>query len=128
VLSPESKLLVVEDDPALQAAGHGSPAGPDTRCSGGQRRGSAGLAETPEVKTSRCVTDVVLPGLSGDALARKLRERRPGLRILFISGYANLRLTDEDLHALEAGFLQKPFSGAALTSRVRRLLDGKVGA
>lgn len=130
VLSPGvEKLLVVEDDPALRRlvtgllrrAGH-------TVLEAASAEEALALAETPECEdVALLVTDVVLPGLSGDALARKLRERRPGLRILFVSGYANLRLTDEDLHSLEAGFLQKPFSGAALTSRVRRLLDAKVG-
>jgi PAS domain S-box-containing protein len=69
------------------------------------------------------VTDVVLPGMSGPALAQKLSEQMPGLRILYVSGYT----ADAIVHhgVLEAGlwFLQKPFSRDALLRKVREILD-----
>ena len=69
------------------------------------------------------VTDVVMPGLSGLELADELARDRPGMRVLFLSGYA------EDLAvrpgALRAGwaFLPKPFTPDSLLRRVRELLD-----
>jgi CheY-like chemotaxis protein len=64
------------------------------------------------------LTDVVMPNRGGRDLARHVAELRPGVRILYVSGY----LHDEELEA-GAAFLQKPFSAAALVSKVRETLD-----
>jgi PAS domain S-box-containing protein len=69
------------------------------------------------------VTDVVMPGMSGRALAERLSERAVETKVLYLSGY-----TDEAIHrhgVLEAGvaFLQKPFRLADLARRVREILD-----
>jgi two-component system cell cycle sensor histidine kinase/response regulator CckA len=66
------------------------------------------------------VTDIVMPELSGEQLALSLRIARPGMRVIFMTGF-----TDRALPELGAtvGFLQKPFAASALLSEVRRLLD-----
>jgi PAS domain S-box-containing protein len=68
------------------------------------------------------LTDVIMPGLNGAELASRL-ERHPGLRVLFISGYA-----DDVLGQRTVGtgipLLAKPFGGAALARAVRTVLDG----
>jgi CheY-like chemotaxis protein len=69
------------------------------------------------------VTDVVMPGMSGRALAERLSERALDTKVLYLSGY-----TDEAIHrhgVLEPGvaFLQKPFRLADLARRVREILD-----
>jgi PAS domain S-box-containing protein len=70
------------------------------------------------------VTDVVMPELNGSRLAEALRARKPALRVLFVSGYADAALTlDEGLDEATA-FLSKPFDPSALTAKVRALLDG----
>jgi signal transduction histidine kinase/ActR/RegA family two-component response regulator len=72
------------------------------------------------------ITDLVLPeGLGGDELARQLQLRRPGLKVIFTSGYS-LDIAAQDL-ALREGvnFLQKPFQAAALARSVRGQLDSK---
>ena len=62
------------------------------------------------------VTDVVMPGMNGTALAERLRAIQPALRVLFVSGYAE--------EAPEStAFLAKPYTGASLAQRVRELLD-----
>ncbi|MBK8003858.1 MAG: PAS domain-containing protein [Gemmatimonadetes bacterium] len=69
------------------------------------------------------ITDVIMPGMNGRRLAEELLRRRPGLRILFTSGYtANVILQHG---VLEEGveFLAKPYSAQALAQRVRALLD-----
>jgi PAS domain S-box-containing protein len=72
------------------------------------------------------VTDVVMPGLRGDEVARRLRALRPDLRVLFMSGY-----TGEDFVRGEddpaTGFLAKPFSPGALVEAVDGLLVAQVG-
>jgi PAS domain S-box-containing protein len=69
------------------------------------------------------VTDVVMPGMSGRALAERLAERATGTKVLYLSGY-----TDEAIHrhgVLEPGvaLLQKPFRLADLARRAREILD-----
>jgi len=65
------------------------------------------------------LSDVVLPGENGHALARRLRRTSPELKVLLITGYA------EQMEAQETGAcLGKPFSGAVLLRRVRQALDG----
>jgi PAS domain S-box-containing protein len=69
------------------------------------------------------VTDVVMPGMSGRALAERLAERAGHTKVLYLSGY-----TDEAIHrhgVLEPGvaFLQKPFRLADLARRAREVLD-----
>ena len=67
------------------------------------------------------VTDVVMPRMGGEELARRLRTTQPSLKVLFMSGYADRRATDE-VRADELGTLMsKPFPPALLMERVREL-------
>jgi two-component system, cell cycle sensor histidine kinase and response regulator CckA len=67
------------------------------------------------------VTDVMLPSMSGPELARAIRARSPGTRVLFMSGYAGALLKDEDMAGAE--FLQKPFDAKTVTQKIQGLLD-----
>jgi PAS domain S-box-containing protein len=68
------------------------------------------------------VSDVVMPRLGGPALAARLVELHPGLRVILSSGYAEHGLLDE-ASTLEALFLPKPFSAEQLGSAIREVLD-----
>lgn len=68
------------------------------------------------------VTDVVMPGLTGPQLASRVRETRPTLPILFMSGYPEDALDDLERLGNSTGFLSKPFSGSELTQRVAEQL------
>ncbi|MEC7521694.1 MAG: ATP-binding protein [Myxococcota bacterium] len=70
------------------------------------------------------VSDVVLPGQSGPELAWELRETRPDLRFVFVSGYTGDALDGEILGQLGAPFLSKPFTRDALLTQVARSLEG----
>jgi CheY-like chemotaxis protein len=112
-------VLLVEDEPqvlalaarALERRGYVVLTAPD---------GASALrvAEAALERVDLLVTDVAMPDLDGRALARQLRERRPSLPVLFISGY-----TAASPAELEAPLLAKPFTPAALAARVRELLD-----
>jgi two-component system cell cycle sensor histidine kinase/response regulator CckA len=68
------------------------------------------------------LTDVVMPGMNGPALAQRLVSHKPELRILFISGYADAA-SPASLRGPHIGFLAKPFQASALARAVRDLLD-----
>jgi DNA-binding NtrC family response regulator len=70
------------------------------------------------------ITDVVMPQLSGPALAKQLTTERPQLKVLYVSGYADNALGRHGV--LESGihFLQKPFKPDTLALKVREILDG----
>jgi two-component system cell cycle sensor histidine kinase/response regulator CckA len=69
------------------------------------------------------VTDVVMPGVSGTELARRLEEVAPKLRVLFVSGYSREVVAERGLDRLEGRFLAKPFTASGLLERVRQILD-----
>ena len=72
------------------------------------------------------VTDVVMPRMGGRELAARMREPMPGLRVLFVSGYTDGALGDEDDPA--TAFLPKPFMSAELAAAVRALLEPEPSA
>ena len=69
------------------------------------------------------VTDVVMPKMGGFRVSRLLRERRPQLRILYMSGYTDPEGTETPLSDKWTEIISKPFSMEILARSVRRLLD-----
>jgi two-component system cell cycle sensor histidine kinase/response regulator CckA len=67
------------------------------------------------------LTDVVMPEMNGPALAQRLVSMRPELRILFISGYADMTTPPESGNP-NVSFLSKPFQASVLSERVRQML------
>jgi two-component system, cell cycle sensor histidine kinase and response regulator CckA len=84
--------------------------------------GAEALAALPD-KIDLLVTDVVMPGMNGRELAERLAMRRPGLRVLYASGYSQNVIAHHGV--LEPGieFLAKPYSLESLARRVREVLD-----
>ncbi len=74
------------------------------------------------------VTDVVMPGMSGIELARQLAEGRPGMRILYLSGYTDDLVERQGVLQPGRAFLQKPFTPDTLLRKVRELLDASAPA
>jgi len=73
------------------------------------------------------ISDVVMPGLDGPTLAAELRSRRPQLKILFISGYAEDSLRSNMAKSPHVNFLPKPFSLAQLAGKVKEVMDAGAG-
>ena len=80
------------------------------------------LAERHSGPIHMLVTDVVMPGMNGPELARRLLERRPETKVLFLSGYAEDAVERHGVLAPGTAFMQKPFSPSALAHRVREVL------
>lgn len=68
-------------------------------------------------------TDVVMPEMGGRELVAQLLPRRPGLKVLFISGYSNDEVVRRGVDETAAAFVHKPFSPAELVQKVRQVLD-----
>jgi signal transduction histidine kinase len=73
---------------------------------------------------SLLLTDVVMPGLNGPETAIRALRVKPGLKVLFMSGYADPEVATRGVTDAGWGLLRKPFAPAQLTQRVRLALDG----
>jgi DNA-binding response OmpR family regulator len=69
------------------------------------------------------LTDVVMPGLDGHAVAERLAAARAEVRVLYMSGYAESVVARRGVLAPGVELLAKPFTPAALLGRVRAVLD-----
>ena len=80
-------------------------------------------AETHAGKIDLLITDMILPGMNGRILAEKMKELRPQLKVLFVSGYAENVVSEDGYLAPGMNFLQKPFTHDSLSGKVREVLD-----
>ena len=120
------RVLVVEDQPAVLEltrrvlATHGYVV---LTASGGAE--ALALLADDEVAVDLLLTDVMMPGMLGTELARRVREQRPGTKILYMSGYTDAAVADDlDAGDLDSGGLvAKPFRSGQLLGRVRDILD-----
>ena len=117
-------VLVVEDEPAVLTLS----------CRALEAQGYVVLAASDAAAALRVVerhggiihlllTDVVMPGLSGRDLADQLAARRPGIRVLYMSGYPGDAVVQHGELPAGSAFLQKPFSPDGLARKVRDVLD-----
>jgi CheY-like chemotaxis protein len=71
------------------------------------------------------LTDVVMPGMSGPELAEQLALRRPGIKVLFTSGYTDDAIARQGILDSKVAFIQKPYRPRALAKKIREVLrDG----
>jgi CheY-like chemotaxis protein len=69
------------------------------------------------------LTDVVMPGTSGKEVADRATELRPGLKVLFMSGYTDEAIVHHGILDSHVEFIQKPFTPIAFAKKVREVLD-----
>jgi CheY-like chemotaxis protein len=119
-------VLLVEDDAGVRGV-----ASRALREGGYRVLAAAGAGEAMELAARApgpvdiLVTDVVMPGVNGKALAVELQRRRPAMRVLFVSGYAEDILGRHGVLEPEVEFLPKPFTPSALVSKVAAVLRGR---
>ena len=69
------------------------------------------------------LTDVVMPGASGPELTRRLVERRPALKVIYMSGYTEEAIVQHGVLNPGIAFLHKPFTSETLGRKIREVLD-----
>ena len=69
------------------------------------------------------LTDVVMPGASGPELTRQLVERRPALKVIYMSGYTEDAIVQHGVLNPGIAFLHKPFTSETLGRKIREVLD-----
>jgi two-component system cell cycle response regulator CpdR len=84
--------------------------------------GAAALALAQERDFDLLLADVVMPGLDGIELAREVTQRQPGIRIMFITGFAAVIMRDDNFTTNRSRVLAKPFHLRHLIEEVEALL------
>jgi len=114
-------ILVVDDEPEVRKL----VCAMASNC--GYRAIAAGSGQHAVAAFQLCpidvlITDVVMQGMSGPALAEQLCNVQPGLKVLYISGYPHSRVVQK--YVLERGhaLLAKPFHGWELEAKLREIL------
>jgi len=119
-------VLVAEDDAsvrevlaeALTQLGYRVLRAPDGQAALEIARAQAGTIDL-------LVTDIVMPGMTGQELAQALATDRPGVGVLFISGYTDDAVVRHGILSRSMPYLQKPFNPGALAFKVREALDAR---
>src|SRR5256885_3768605 len=74
------------------------------------------------------VTDVMMPGMTGDELARMLRQTEPALKVLYLTGYSDRLFKEKAMLRADEAFLDKPCTVKGLLEAVSLLMTGKFEA
>src|SRR5881397_1969037 len=117
-------VLLAEDEPAVRAIAqqalerHGY-----TVLAAPSGAAALALAAQHAATIDLLLTDVVMPGMSGRDLADRLTAQRPGIRVLYISGYTDNAIVRHGMLEPGLAYLQKPFRPHALVRKVREVLD-----
>ena len=123
-LQGDETVLVVEDESSVQGVIERVLSGNGYRvllaCDGSEALRVSGEHEGP---IDLLITDLVMPGMGGREVASRLETARPGLRVLFMSGYTENAISHHGVLDAGVAFLQKPFLSEALLRKVREVLD-----
>jgi PAS domain S-box-containing protein len=117
-------ILIVEDEPVLKIlfgkilAANGYSV--MSACSGDE---AALLSRDFKGPIHLLLTDVVMPGINGRELADRIHAGRPGIKVIYMSGYTDDAIVHHGVLENGIEFLTKPFSPETLTNKVRNVLD-----
>jgi PAS domain S-box-containing protein len=118
-------VMVVEDQPAVREltrrvlGEHGYSV-----LDAADGHGALALFADPDTRCDLLLTDVMMPGMLGNELARRVRALRPGTKVLYMTGYADASVIDSVTDDPESGgVVTKPFTPEQLLARVRDILD-----
>ncbi|GEM_PF-1675426 len=119
-------VLVAEDEPGVRSLVHAS-----LRLKGytvleaGNGTEALALAERHSGPIHLLLTDVIMPQMNGRELSERLKARRPGLKVLFMSGYTDDAVLRHGVVTEDLQFIQKPFTPSALAGKMRTVLDAR---
>ena len=116
-----ARILLAEDDDQMRAflsrglrrAGHAVDA---------VGNGEAALERSRNTAYDLLLADIVMPGVDGIELARRVALRQPGIRVMFITGFAAVALQDDSLAQQRPRVVAKPFHLRHLISEIEALL------
>jgi len=117
------KVLLAEDDPGVLSLVSSILNGLGYKvleASTGEEAITVAEGETGPIDL--LVSDIVMPGMSGYDLSRRLTQVRPTLKVLLISGYTDRTVSGADAIDPNTPFLQKPFTSVSLAAKVREVL------
>jgi two-component system cell cycle sensor histidine kinase/response regulator CckA len=119
----ETVVLLVEDEAPVRAfASRALRMRGYTVFEAGTAEDALHILEDDALSVDIFVTDVVMPGMDGPSWVRKALEQRPGVRVVFVSGYAE-DVFGEGREAIpNSVFLPKPFSLSELTGTIKQQL------
>jgi two-component system cell cycle sensor histidine kinase/response regulator CckA len=123
-LSGTETVLAVDDDPSMLGILEEvlKPLGYKVLSAASGEEALAMAAKHQE-KIDLLLTDVMLPGIKGQELAKQLLHKCPDVNILFMSGYLCPSMAHNDSDQRFEAFIQKPFSPNSLLRKIRKLLD-----
>jgi two-component system cell cycle sensor histidine kinase/response regulator CckA len=115
-------ILLVEDEPRVRAIAMRTLAGRGYQVREAQDAAEAlRVAQDLDGPLHLLITDVVMPGMNGIELSKRLRALRPTIQILYTSGYSEVAIPRDGLDGSPPFFLEKPFTPDALLRRVRTI-------
>ena len=120
---PSRRILVVDDSSLIREAAAlalGTMRGWDVLTAAS---GEEGLERAGVDRPDAVLLDVVMPGLDGIALARQVSESQPGIRIMFITGFAGVAMHDDGFASKRPRVMAKPFHLRHLISEIEALLQ-----
>ncbi|HEU5261937.1 MAG TPA: response regulator [Gemmatimonadales bacterium] len=117
-------VLLAEDEPLVRTLARKVLEQAEYRVLAAARGAEAlDIAQRHDGPIHLLLTDIVMPEMSGRELAHRLAELRPGVRVLYMSGYSDEAVAQQGALDHGAPLLQKPFTPAALAQKVREVLD-----
>ena len=120
-------ILIVEDEEALRELARELLEANGYRVIEAERGETAlRLVEGSQTPIDLLLTDVVMPGMGGKQLAKRLLELRPGLRVLYMSGYTDDVINNREVWPENTLLLPKPFTKAVLLRKIREALNTKI--
>jgi two-component system, cell cycle sensor histidine kinase and response regulator CckA len=120
----DETILLVEDDEAVRAVAERALGRFGYRVLAASRGEEAlRIAREHDGVIDLLLTDIMMPGMNGVEVAGSVSQARPGIRVFFMSGFADQDLVRQGLLQPGTHFLQKPFTPQELASRIRKVLD-----
>jgi PAS domain S-box-containing protein len=123
-LRGEKSVLVVEDEESIRRLAteilgrYGYAV-----FSAGDGEEALRIATSHEGEIDLLLTDVIMPGMGGPELFERIRQLRPGIKVLYVSGYTNDAIVHQGVLDPGIAFLQKPYSPTSLVRKVKDVLE-----